>query len=56
MSINSKTARPTPTSTPVLSNQSQQKRQQKKTTDERVTLFAHLSIYTCNLERLPITS
>jgi hypothetical protein len=38
------------------SNQSQQKRLQKKSTDERVTLFAHLSIYTRNLDKLSMTS
>jgi hypothetical protein len=57
MSVISKSVRPnTITSTTVSSNQSQQKRQQKKSNDERVTLFAHLTIYTRNLDRLPIAS
>lgn len=62
MSGTSKSARPativsnaptTATTTAPLS-QSQQKKQQKKASDERVTLFAHLPLYTRHLERLPI--
>jgi len=57
MSVFSKSIRPaTTTSSSVPSNQPQQKRQQKKSNDERVTLFSHLTIYTCNLDNLPITS
>ena len=40
----------------VASNQLQQNSQQHKPDDARVTLFAHLTIYTRNLERIPITS
>jgi hypothetical protein len=57
MSVISRSARaPTITTAPTTSsNQSQQKRQQKKSSDERVTLFAHLAIYTRNLDDLSIT-
>ncbi|CAF4704076.1 unnamed protein product [Rotaria sp. Silwood1] len=63
ISVTSKSTRPATTTTTTIatttttvpSNQSQQKRQQKSD-DARVTLFAHLMIYTRNLERLPITS
>ena len=45
-----------PPSTPAAPlTQSQQKRQQKKASDERVTLFAHLQLYTRHLERVPST-
>ncbi|CAF2988116.1 unnamed protein product [Rotaria sp. Silwood2] len=54
-SARSTTTTATATSTTVPSNQSQQKRQQKSD-DARVTLFAHLMIYTRNLERLSMTS
>ncbi|CAF1262254.1 unnamed protein product [Rotaria sordida] len=59
ISATSKSTRPpttTATATTVPPNQSQQKRQQKKSDDARVTLFAHLMIYTRNLEKLPMTS
>ncbi|CAF5215420.1 unnamed protein product, partial [Rotaria magnacalcarata] len=42
--------------TALPSNQSQQKQQQKRSDDGRVTLFAHLTIYTRNLDRLATTS
>ncbi|UJR28912.1 hypothetical protein I4U23_010130 [Adineta vaga] len=58
MSANSRPVRQMPTSTApsVMSNQSQQKRLQKKANSERVTLFSHLSIYTRDLSKLPVIS
>ncbi len=57
ISVFSKSIRPPTTiSISVSTNQPQQKRQQKKSNDERVTLFSHLTIYTRNLDNLPITS
>jgi hypothetical protein len=57
MSVISKSARPISIATTTISsNQSQQKRQPKKSNDERVTLFAHLNIYTRNLDKLSMTS
>jgi hypothetical protein len=61
MSGTSRSARPAtivsnaPTTTTAPLSQSQQKKQQKKASDERVTLFAHLSVYTRQLERIPMT-
>ncbi|CAF0971072.1 unnamed protein product [Adineta ricciae] len=56
MSVSSKPLRLTPAvgAPSVLSNQSQQKRPPKKTNNERVTLFSHLTIYTRNLEILSV--
>ena len=42
----------TTTITTVTPTQAQQRRQQKKVTEDRVGLFAHLTIYTRQLERV----
>ena len=42
----------TTTMTNVTPTQSQQRRQQKKATEDRVGLFAHLPIYTRQLDRV----
>jgi hypothetical protein len=53
MSVTSRSVR-TPTITTAPTALPQEKRQQKKSTDERVTLFSHLTLYTRNLEALPM--
>ncbi|CAF3488290.1 unnamed protein product [Adineta steineri] len=54
--VSLRSVRPTTTTSSIISNQPQQKRQPKKASNERVTLFSHLTIYSRTLEKLSMTS